>query len=167
VKPSRGPRSRCDWNFGRMLGLLGFATTLNTPAVRPARSIMRFRSWFPRTPESQEVGVVGQDGQIRPVRPAEELDLGELPTGPCPTCGGGYYWRASVLSDGPGLWECARCHSPDPAVWRDACAIPVAGNAHTEKRGVLDHEGSNASTARSQVSPECEKRNCHGVTSAR
>lgn len=39
----------------------------------------------------------------------------EVPDGPCPACGGRYWWR---LAEGDG-WTCGRCH-PDPraARWR-------------------------------------------------
>ena len=63
--------------------------------------------------------------------PPPPVDLGELPAGPCPVCGGGQWWRLSVLSGGPGRWRCERCMPPDPAHWIDGCAVP-SGEAHKE-----------------------------------
>ena len=59
---------------------------------------------------------------------AAALGLGELPTGPCPRCGRGSYWRLSVLSGGPGCWLCQQCVRPDPGDWIDGCAT-TAGKA--------------------------------------
>lgn len=51
----------------------------------------------------------------------------ELPTAPCSTCGRGLWWRVSTIEPGgPGPWCCHECHRPDPAVWIDATALPLA-----------------------------------------
>ena len=58
---------------------------------------------------------------------ASPVDLGELPTRPCSTCGRGLWWRVSTIEPGgPGPWCCHECHRPDPAVWIDATALPLA-----------------------------------------
>ncbi len=49
----------------------------------------------------------------------------DAPSVPCWNCGGEVWWRVSVLSGGPGPWQCERCQPPDPDLWRDACACPV------------------------------------------
>lgn len=51
----------------------------------------------------------------------------EGPPGPCEACGGGQWWRLSVLSGGPGPgpWHCHHCDHPNPANWVDACSIPT------------------------------------------
>ena len=50
----------------------------------------------------------------------------ELPDGPCSSCGCGDWWRLSILSGGPGPWQCGRCGPPHPEDWVDACAVAVA-----------------------------------------
>jgi hypothetical protein len=65
---------------------------------------------------------------------AAPADLGELPSGRCSVCGGGSYWRLSVLSGGPGPWRCMRCVPPDAADWVDGCAVPIAVPARDGKR---------------------------------
>ncbi len=67
--------------------------------------------------------VATQPPDAFPVGPVD--DLGELPACPCPRCGRGTYWRQSVLSGGPGSWQCQRCVRPDPGDWIDGCALPV------------------------------------------
>lgn len=62
------------------------------------------------------------------------VDLGALPTGQCPGCGGWIYWRLSVLSGGPGPWHCERCIPPDPADWIDGSAVSV-------REGLAGHRG--------------------------
>jgi hypothetical protein len=60
--------------------------------------------------------------------PAVPADRGTLPAGPCPFCGLGLWWRVSACEPGgPGQWACERCEPPPPDLWRDACAVPVAG----------------------------------------
>ena len=73
----------------------------------------------------------GVADEIPPSLAADAIDgsdgaLGQLPTGPCDRCGGGSYWRLSVLSGGPVLWTCCRCQQPDPAAWVDSHAVPAA-----------------------------------------
>jgi hypothetical protein len=46
------------------------------------------------------------------------------PTGPCPACGARLYWRASIMSGGPGPWTCQKCAPPEPELWIDACGLP-------------------------------------------
>jgi hypothetical protein len=72
----------------------------------------------------------GVAAEIPPSLAADATDgsdgnLGQLPAGPCDRCGGGSYWRLSVLSGGPGPWACRRCHRPDPTAWLDDHAIPT------------------------------------------
>jgi hypothetical protein len=59
------------------------------------------------------------------VAPAPVLSR-DAPSAPCRDCGGGLWWRLSVLSGRPGPWSCERCIPPDPAGWRDACSIPTS-----------------------------------------
>ena len=56
------------------------------------------------------------------------IDLGALPSGPCPGCGGGLWWRVSVLSSGPNPWRCRRCEWPNRAAWLDGHAVGAAGS---------------------------------------
>lgn len=53
------------------------------------------------------------------------IDLGILPD-VCGVCGQGAWWRASVLSGGPGPWRCSKCDPAPPEVWQDATAVPIA-----------------------------------------
>jgi hypothetical protein len=46
------------------------------------------------------------------------------PVDRCAQCGAGRWWRASVLSGGPGVWSCAGCDPAPADVWLDACAVP-------------------------------------------
>jgi hypothetical protein len=62
------------------------------------------------------------NGMTKPSAPTA-IDLGPLPAGPCPGCGGGLWWRSSVLSAGPSPWRCRRCERPDPAAWLDGHAV--------------------------------------------
>jgi hypothetical protein len=68
---------------------------------------------------------------------AGSTDLGELPAGPCCGCGGGVYWRMSVLSGGPGPWHCGRCDRPHSGVWMDGHAEPTRRDAQRNRR---EHE---------------------------
>lgn len=56
---------------------------------------------------------------------APSADLGEPPTARCSACGGGTYWRLSIMSGGPGPWSCIRCIQPGPEDWIDGCALPT------------------------------------------
>ncbi len=62
------------------------------------------------------------------------IDLGNLPSLPCPTCGGGLWWRVSTVEpDGPGPWCCHQCQRPDPVVWIDATATEPSRPPATEE----------------------------------
>jgi hypothetical protein len=54
------------------------------------------------------------------------VPLGEPPVIPCTVCNGRLWLRLSVLSGGPGPWQCARCDPLPPDVWPDATAIPAS-----------------------------------------
>jgi hypothetical protein len=55
------------------------------------------------------------------LRPAVAND----PVSRCPFCGHNIWWRLSVLSGGPGPWQCGRCTPTDPDKWIDATVIPA------------------------------------------
>ena len=57
-----------------------------------------------------------------PLTATAAIDLGALPSGPCPVWGGGLWWRVSVLSGGPNPWLCRRCEWPNPGMARWACS---------------------------------------------
>jgi hypothetical protein len=71
------------------------------------------------------------------VAPAPVLSR-DAPSAPCWDCGGGLWWRLSVLSGRPGPWSCERCIPPDPAGWRDACSIPTSPH-NTTRTGRRHH----------------------------
>ena len=66
--------------------------------------------------------------EMMPLTATAAIDLGALPSGPCPGCGGGLWWRVSVLSGGPNPWLCRRCEWPNPAAWLDGHAVGAAGS---------------------------------------
>ena len=55
---------------------------------------------------------------------AVSVDGAELPRALCPACGAGTWWRVSVLSGGPGPWQCQGCEPPPAATWTDATVLP-------------------------------------------
>lgn len=77
-------------------------------------------------------GIDRLPASLRAELKARELDVilalvanddGE-PARPCPLCQGRIFWRASVLSGGPGPWACSRCDPAPADVWQDASAVP-------------------------------------------
>lgn len=82
----------------------------------------------PTTPPNGTNGTIG-NGVNPPVTPPclpRGIDLGELPTAPCSTCGRGSWWRVSTIEPGgPGPWCCMRCVAPSPEDWIDGCAVPI------------------------------------------
>jgi len=60
----------------------------------------------------------------------EEGTWGE-PGLPRPGCGGGVWWRLSVISGGPGPWHCTNCNPPHPDDWVDGCAV-CTGKRHDQ-----------------------------------
>ncbi len=59
----------------------------------------------------------------------------EDPVGACGTCSGGLWWRLSVMSGGPGPWQCSACCQPDPNDWIDASAVPTNVNTGATNEG--------------------------------
>jgi hypothetical protein len=53
-------------------------------------------------------------------------DVDTLPSAPCLQCGRGNWWRLSVVSGGPGPWQCVRCTPHGAEDWIDGRSVPVA-----------------------------------------
>jgi len=69
-------------------------------------------------------------------QPVPPVDLGELPAGPCPVCGGGLWWRVAMTEPhGPGPWRCHGCVRPAPADRLDGHAIPARGMRRPRRLG--------------------------------
>lgn len=85
------------------------------------------RSASPRLPPA--IGTIGTIGnRVKTHTTQSPLDMGVLPERACSDCGGGLWWRVSACEPGgPGQWACERCDPPPPDIWRDACAVPMAG----------------------------------------
>ncbi len=56
-------------------------------------------------------------------------EFGE-PLHPCPTCGGGYFWRLSRTEPRfSGRWWCAGCSPPPADRWCDAAILGAVGRS--------------------------------------
>ena len=76
--------------------------------------------------------------EMMPLTATAAIDLGALPSGPCPGWGGGLWWRVSVLSGGPNPWLCRRCEWPNPAAWLEG--HPVGGCGLTSRMRFIGYE---------------------------
>ena len=73
------------------------------------------------------IGTNGTNGIAinSPRRASAVPDFEMLPCVPCFECGRSNWWRLSVLSGGPGKWQCARCAPSNPEEWIDGCSVPT------------------------------------------